>query len=105
MKSILRNGEYLLVEKINLNDIEVPIRPHSDAIFQNGQWVLDADILVSKTASKEALAFLSSTDWKVIRHRDQLALNIETSLSEEEYILLLEKRQQARREVINDITD
>jgi len=61
--------------------------------------------LVSKTASKEALAFLSSTDWKVIRHRDQLALNIETSLSEEEYILLLEKRQQARREVINDITD
>lgn len=105
MKSILRNGEYLLVEKTNLNDIEVPIRPHSDAIFQNGQWVLDADILVSKTASKEALAFLSSTDWKVIRHRDQLALNIETSLSEEEYILLLEKRQQARREVINDITD
>jgi len=105
MKSILRNGEYLLVEKTNLNDIEVPIRPHSDAIFQNGQWVLDADILVSKTASKEALAFLSSTDWKVIRHRDQLALNIETSLSEEEYILLLGKRQQARREVINDITD
>lgn len=40
--------------------------------------------------------FLSDTDWQVIRHRDQLALGIETSLTEAEYMELLKARQKAR---------
>ena len=40
-----------------------------------------------------SLAKLDKTDWKVTRHRDQLALGIETSLSDEEYQTLLTNRQ------------
>ena len=106
MKSVIRNGEYLLVEKKEFNDIEVPLKPHQDAIFQNGEWILDADKFIEETLSKEALKFLNTTDWKVTRHRDQIDLNITPSLTNEEYITLLEQRQKAREEVLNnDITN
>ena len=106
MKSVIRNGEYLLVEKKEFNDIEVPLKPHQDAIFQNGEWILDADKFIEETLSKEALEFLNATDWKVTRHRDQIDLNITPSLTNEEYITLLEQRQKAREEVLNnDITN
>ena len=39
---------------------------------------------------------LSSTDYKVIRHRDQQALKVETSLSEVEYQTLLKERNDLR---------
>lgn len=105
MKSVIRNGEYLLVDKVGLNDVEVPLKPHQDAIFQNGEWILDADKFIAESVSKEALEFLNATDWKVVRHRDQIDLNITPSLTNEEYITLLEQRQKAREEVLNnDIT-
>lgn len=72
MKRVIRNGEYLLVEKKEFNDIEVPLKPHQDAIFQNGGWILDADKFIEETLSKEALEFLNATDWKVTRHREYL---------------------------------
>lgn len=106
MKSVIRNGEYLFVEKKEFNDIEVPLKPHQDAIFQNGEWILDADKFIEETLSQEALEFLNATDWKVVRHRDQIDLNITPSLTNEEYITLLEYRQKAREEVLNnDITN
>ena len=40
-------------------------------------------------------------DWLVLRHQDQLALGIETSLTEEEYLELLKKRQEARTAVVD----
>ena len=39
---------------------------------------------------------LNDTDWKVTRHRDQLALGITTSLTDEEYQALLTNRQSWR---------
>lgn len=50
--------------------------------------------------NNEVRNFLADTDWKVIRHRDQLNLGIETSLTSEEYIALLEQRQEARNKVM-----
>lgn len=50
--------------------------------------------------TNQSLQFLDDTDWKVTRHRDQLALGIETSLTNEEYINLLTQRQEARDLVI-----
>jgi hypothetical protein len=44
--------------------------------------------------------FLKDTDWKATRHRDQLAMGTETSLSEAEYKELLAQRQQARERII-----
>lgn len=106
MKSVIRNGEYLLVDKVGFNDVEVPLKPHQDAIFQNGEWILDADKFIEESVSKEALEFLNETDWKVVRHRDQIDLNTTPSLTNEEYITLLEQRQKAREEVLNnDITN
>ena len=39
---------------------------------------------------------LNETDWKVTRHRDQLALGEDTSLTPEEYLDLLTKPKQWR---------
>ena len=50
--------------------------------------------------NQEAERFLNETDWLVIRHRDQLALGIPTSLTEEEFRQLLLDRQAARDQVI-----
>lgn len=50
--------------------------------------------------TNQSLQFLDDTDWKVTRHRDQLALGIETSLKNEEYLNLLTQRQEARDLVI-----
>ncbi len=50
--------------------------------------------------NQEAEQFLNDTDWMVIRHRDQLALGIPTSLTEEEFRQLLLDRQAARDQVI-----
>jgi hypothetical protein len=106
MQTVIRNGEYLFTEDVLIDDIIVPIRPHSDAIFSNGEWVLDLDSLFTNENSKDASEFLKDTDWKVIRHRDQLALGIKTSLSDEEYLKLLQQRQDAREKVItNDIVN
>jgi len=52
--------------------------------------------------NQNARDFLNQTDWLVIRHRDQLALGIPTSLSLEEYIDLLNRRQKEREKVIED---
>lgn len=61
--------------------------------------VLGPTSCASEDASAAALAFLLSSDWKVIRHRDQLASGISTSLTEQEYLTLLADRQAARSAV------
>lgn len=57
----------------------------------------------SETATNQqifnAIEFLNNTDWLIIRHRDQVELGLETSLTEIEYKSLLEKRQ-AKRDLI-----
>ena len=105
MKTVIRNGEYLFVEELMIDDVEVPIRPHPDAKFINGEWILDLDSYFSETDSTESQQFLIDTDWQVIRHRDQLALGVETSLSEEKYLDLLQNRQNAREKVINNVVE
>src|SRR5574344_1870441 len=102
MKTVIRNGEYLFVENLMLNDIEVPERPIPDATFENGEWVINLDSYCSTTDSEDATKFLNNSDWKVIRHRDQLALGVETSLTAAEYLELLQERQEARKKVINN---
>lgn len=50
--------------------------------------------------NKTARNYLTDTDWLVIRHRDQLDLKLETSLNNDQYIDLLNKRQEARNQVV-----
>jgi len=46
-------------------------------------------------ANGQEREFLNSTDWKVLRHIRQKALNIPTSLSDAEYLQLEQQRQAA----------
>jgi len=47
--------------------------------------------------------FLQSTDWKVLRHIREINLELETSLTEQEYLELEQQRQQAARDIDNEI--
>ena len=53
------------------------------------------------SATNIALSFLNDTDWMVTRHRDQLDMEIETSLTDDEYKNLLRERQYAREQVVH----
>jgi hypothetical protein len=100
MISVLRNGKFQYTEELQFGDIIVPPRPHSKAKYINNRWLVDADTIINTANSEEAIIFLNSTDWKVIRHRDQLALGVETSLTTEEFQELLRQRQNAREQIM-----
>lgn len=101
MYCVIRNGQYIESEKLLFGDVVVPKRPHENADFINGEWLINADILFAQADKEEAEAFLNSTDWQVIRHKEQQDLGIETSLSEDEYFELITQRQE-RRTFLND---
>lgn len=104
MYCVIRNGQYIESEKLLFGDVVVPKRPHENADFINGEWLINADILFAQADKEEAEAFLNSTDWQVIRHKEQQDLGIETSLSKDEYLELITQRQE-RRTRLNDITN
>lgn len=56
--------------------------------------------LSQERSNNNAQSFLDSTDWKVLRHRDQQELGIATSLTGEEFQELLRQRQMAREVII-----
>ena len=56
--------------------------------------------LEQEKSNTEAQAFLDSSDWKVLRHRDQQDMGLATSLSGEEFQELLQQRQMAREAII-----
>lgn len=60
----------------------------------------DATAQAAIKVNEDARLFLNASDWKVIRHRDQLAQDITTSLTSEEYTTLLSERQTQRELVV-----
>ena len=78
------------------------IEDSKNYLYVNGKYIRKTNNIENTVnTNSEARKYLNNTDWLVIRHRDQLELNQETSLTQEEYIDLLEKRQQARERVID----
>jgi hypothetical protein len=72
--------------------------------YLDGQMVVNnvtKRIIESRATNKENQAFLDSTDWMCTRHRDQIELGIETTLSNEEFLELLKKRNEARASIVN----
>lgn len=70
-------------------------------VFLNGKYIKNTKAVANILESnKTARNYLTDTDWLVIRHRDQLDLNLETSLNNDQYIDLLNKRQEARKQVV-----
>jgi len=52
--------------------------------------------------NKTLLRFLADTDWKILRHIREKALNLPTSLSESEYIALEKSRHDAAAAITKD---
>lgn len=70
-------------------------------VYLNGKYVKNTKAVANILENnKNARNYLTDTDWLVIRHRDQLDLNLETSLNNDQYIDLLNKRQEARKQVV-----
>jgi hypothetical protein len=44
--------------------------------------------------------FLNSTDWKILRHMRQKALNVPTTLTDEQYLELEQQRQAAAARIV-----
>jgi hypothetical protein len=66
----------------------------------NSKTVVPIDAAITAQKEQDKLngverEFLNSTDWKVLRHFRQKALNIPTSLSDAEYLELEQQRQAA----------
>lgn len=55
--------------------------------------------LEQEKINAEAAKFLTESDWKVLKYRDQIDMGIPTDLSIDEYQWLLEQRQQARNAI------
>ena len=70
-------------------------------VFINGKYIKKTRAIENLlNTNDEAKHYLNDTDWLVIRHRDQLALGQTTSLTNEQYLDLLTKRQAARERVV-----
>jgi hypothetical protein len=92
--------EVVEITDVNMADIEndthyfnvdtKSVTPHSNAVIT--QKNID-------TQNIEHKEFLSSTDWKVLRHTREKALGIETSLTEDEYLALEQERENAARAI------
>lgn len=82
--SLIEGGKY----QFDVNTKAVALRPAAEL-----QAEADAK------ANIEHQEFLSSTDWKVLRHTREKALGITTSLTEEEYLALEQQRENAAKAI------
>lgn len=75
--------------------------PYIKPVYADGALSEGADIAVERARAKErvrtnAAMQLLLTDWKCLRHRDQIAAGGETSLTAAQYSTLLTSRQSIR---------
>lgn len=56
-------------------------------------------LLDQEKIKQEALTLLNESDWKVLRHIREKALEVETTLSEEEYLELEQTRAEAAAKI------
>ena len=76
------------------------IEDSKNYVFINGKYIKHTNAVENLLQiNADAKSYLTDTDWLVIRHRDQLAFGQNTSLTNEQYLDLLVKRQAAREKV------
>ena len=77
---------------------------HYFDVADNAVKSVAGDIAAQQTtdlANAQEREFLNNTDWKILRHIRQKALNIATSLSDTEYIQLEQQREAAAARVVS----
>jgi hypothetical protein len=81
----VEDGKFIAMER----------QPNPLYVIQDGKWVMPKET-VKAFAKKDRSALLSETDWISTRHRDQLDLGTQTSLTDTQYIELLDYKQALR---------
>jgi hypothetical protein len=94
------------VEVVTISDDDGKKLHNQTHIFDlNSKTVVPVAAAITAQKEKEKLngverEFLNSTDWKVLRHLRQKALNVPTTMSESEYLALEQQRQAASARIV-----
>jgi hypothetical protein len=94
------------VEVVEITDAQaaqIAAQTHYFDITSKSVTAVAAGITAQRAAdiaNGQEREFLNSTDWKVLRHIRQKALNIATSLSDAEYIQLEQQRETAAARIV-----
>ena len=89
------------VEVVEITDAQaaqIAVQTHYFDITSKSITAVAAGVTAQRAAdiaNGQEREFLNSTDWKILRHIRQKALNIATSLSDAEYIQLEQQREAA----------
>jgi hypothetical protein len=79
----------------DFKNIPQPSMEELEALQESVQAKIDQEAI-----NKEALEFLAASDFKVLRHIRQKALEQELSLSEEDYLALEQQRADAAARIV-----
>lgn len=101
------------VTKISITDEQYKLITESEThyfdVLTNTVKAFDQSVLDQRDQKQaqdvinaENRFFLESTDWKVLRHLRQKALEVDTSLTESEYLALEQQRAEAAARIINN---
>jgi hypothetical protein len=83
--------------------IQIMAQTHYFDVSSNSVLAISAEITTRKeieVANGQEREFLNSTDWKILRHIRQKALNITTSLTDEQYVALETQREAASARIV-----
>ena len=87
-----------VVEITDSQAVQIAAQTHYFDVASRSVTAVAAGVTAQRAvavANGQEREFLNSTDWKVLRHLRQKALNIPTSLSDAEYIQLEQQREAA----------
>jgi hypothetical protein len=82
---------------------QIMAQTHRFDILSKSVVAIASSELSQKEIDKENAVrreFLNSTDWKILRHIRQKALNIATTLSDDEYIALEQQRNDTASQIV-----
>ena len=92
-----------VVEITDAQAVQLAAQTHYFDVPSRSVTTVAAEVTAQRAtdvANGQEREFLNSTDWKVLRHLRQKALNIPTSLSDAEYLQLEQQRQAAAARIV-----
>jgi hypothetical protein len=95
-------GSVTVVEITDAQAAQIAAQTHYFDVSTRSVAAVAAGVTAQRAvevANGQEREFLNSTDWKILRHLRQKALNIATSLSDAEYIQLEQQREAAAARV------
>lgn len=90
-------------EALETREVEGMFGPETEYKLATEYTVEQSDITAQveqERVNREALAYLASTDWKILRHLREKQLEVSVSLTDVEYIALEQSRADAASRII-----